>query len=58
MNVDGSYLDSLGIEGIGDIFRDSNRKILLQFGKGVWVDSAMHAEILPFRKDILVVALS
>lgn len=34
-NIDGSYLGSSGIKGIGGIFKDSDEKILLQFGKRV-----------------------
>lgn len=39
-------------------FRDSGGRVLIQFGKKVVVDSAVHAELLAFRDNILVAAAS
>lgn len=38
------------------MFRDSNDRVLLQFGREVNVESAVHVEMLAFRDDLLVVA--
>lgn len=44
--------------GIGGLFRDPEGKILVQFGKKVPVDSAMHTEFLVFREGILAATTS
>lgn len=56
--MDGSYLGGSGRESIGGVFRYSEGKVLLQFGKEVWVDSALYAELLAFQEDMLVAIAS
>lgn len=46
MNVDDSYLTSSCKGGIGGVFRDARESIILQFGKEVIVDMAVHVEVL------------
>lgn len=56
--MDRSFLGCSTRAGIGDIFRDSDSKILVPFGKEFVVESVIKAEVLTFREDILVVAAS
>lgn len=46
VNVDGSFLGTTGSGGIRGVFRDSEGRVLLMFGKAMWADSAIHAKIL------------
>lgn len=57
MIVDGFFRGS-GREGIGGFLRDPKNRIFVQFGKEVTLNSTVHAELLTFRKCILVVATS
>lgn len=43
---------------IGRVLKDSEGKVLIQFEKEVLLDSAVHAELLSFKEDILVAAAS
>lgn len=42
--------------GIGGIFMNSKGKVVLQFGKEVYVEFAVHVEILVLRERLLVAA--
>lgn len=50
-----SFLDSSGRRGI---FKDSEGKVLLQFGKEVRVELAVLGELMAVREGILVAATS
>lgn len=56
--MDGSYSCGSDKVGIGGIFRDFMRSILLQFAKEVDIDSVAHVELLTLREGLLVVVAS
>lgn len=58
VNVDGSFLGGVGKVSFGDVFRDSNGRVLFQFNEEVFVYSIVHTELLAFREGILVAAAS
>lgn len=47
-------VDSLGKRGIKSVFRNLDGRVLIQFGKEVSVNSAIHAELLALREGIFV----
>lgn len=46
VNIDGSFLDIAGSGSIEGVFRDPEGKVIFQFGKSVWANSAVHAKLL------------
>lgn len=58
VSLDGSFLNVSGRGGIGGVFRGSEGRELLQFGKEVCVDWAVHAEMLVLREGLLGAAAS
>lgn len=56
VNIDVSFLGGTGRGGIGGIFRNSNGRVLIQFGKQVSTDSVVHAEIMALREGLVVAA--
>lgn len=58
VNINGSFLVGSGRGGIERVFRDSDSRVLLQFGTEVSVDSVVHAEVLALRGGLLVVVAS
>lgn len=53
-----SCLAFSGNGAIEGTFRDSDGRVLLQFGKSVWADLIVHTEMLTLRKRLLVAAAS
>lgn len=47
-------MDSLVKGGIKSIFRNLDGRVLIQFGKKVSADSAIHSELLALREEIFV----
>lgn len=58
INVDESFFGNSGRKSIDGVFRDSEGKVCLQFGKKVHVNSAIYREILAFGEWILVAMVS
>lgn len=54
VNVGGSFLANPDKWGYQGVFNDSKGKVLCQFGKQVYVDSALHVKVFAFREQILV----
>lgn len=47
-----------GRKSIGGVFKNSKGEVLLQFGKNVSLDSAVHVKLMAFREGLLVVVTS
>lgn len=58
VNVDGSFFGGVGREGIGDIFRNLDGKVLLQSCKKLLVELAVYVELLALREGLLVTDVS
>lgn len=58
INVDDSFLGNSNRWGIKGVFRDLKGNVILQFGKEVSVQLAIHTELIDFREESLVVAAS
>lgn len=56
--MDVCFLGNSGRNGIRGIIRDSEGKVILQFGKKLSVESVVHTELMTFRDGILVVVVS
>lgn len=54
INMDVLFLGSSGKGGVGGVFRDSEGKVLVQFGKEAQVDSIVHVELLVFREGMFI----
>lgn len=47
-NIDGAPRGKLGLTGIGGVFRDSNRQVLIMFSKHIGVENSNEAEVLAY----------
>lgn len=54
VNVDDSFLETSSSGGIRGVFKDSKGMVLLYFGKAVWANLTIQAEMLVLREGLFV----